>query len=61
MLYVVTGFFTGILGGLFGVGGGEIFIPFRIFAALGPGYVASGSPPADWSLGGASLLPGRLR
>lgn len=31
MLYLVTGFFTGILGGLFGVGGGEIFIPLLVY------------------------------
>ena len=31
MLYVVAGFLTGILGGLFGVGGGEIFIPLLIY------------------------------
>ena len=31
MLYVVTGFLTGILGGLFGVGGGEIFIPLLVY------------------------------
>ena len=32
MLYAITGFLTGILGGLFGVGGGEIFIPVLIYA-----------------------------
>ena len=31
MGFVVTGFLTGILGGLFGVGGGEIFIPLLIY------------------------------
>jgi uncharacterized membrane protein YfcA len=31
MLFVVSGFMTGILGGLFGVGGGEIFIPLLIY------------------------------
>ena len=31
MLYVTTGFLTGILGGLFGVGGGEIFIPLLVY------------------------------
>ena len=31
MLYVITGFLTGILGGLFGVGGGEIFIPLLVY------------------------------
>ena len=32
MLYAITGFLTGILGGLFGGGGGEIFIPDLIYA-----------------------------
>ena len=31
MLYLITGFLTGIIGGLFGVGGGEIFIPLLIY------------------------------
>ena len=31
MIYVLAGFLTGILGGLFGVGGGEIFIPLLIY------------------------------
>ena len=31
MLYVVTGFLPGILGGLFGVGVGEIFIPLLAY------------------------------
>jgi uncharacterized protein len=31
MLYVVAGILTGIIGGLFGVGGGEIFIPVLIY------------------------------
>jgi uncharacterized membrane protein YfcA len=31
MPFVVAGFLTGILGGLFGVGGGEIFIPLLIY------------------------------
>jgi uncharacterized membrane protein YfcA len=29
--FVVAGFLTGIIGGLFGVGGGEIFIPLLIY------------------------------
>jgi uncharacterized protein len=32
MAYVIAGFLTGILGGLFGVGGGEIFIPLLIYS-----------------------------
>jgi uncharacterized membrane protein YfcA len=32
MLHAITGFLTGIIGGLFGVGGGEIFIPVLIYA-----------------------------
>jgi uncharacterized membrane protein YfcA len=32
MLYLITGFLTGVIGGLFGVGGGEIFIPVLIYA-----------------------------
>ena len=31
MWFVIAGFLTGILGGLFGVGGGEIFIPLLIY------------------------------
>jgi uncharacterized membrane protein YfcA len=31
MCFVITGFLTGIIGGLFGVGGGEIFIPLLIY------------------------------
>jgi uncharacterized protein len=31
MVFVITGFLTGILGGLFGVGGGEVFIPLLIY------------------------------
>lgn len=31
MSFVLTGFLTGIIGGLFGVGGGEIFIPLLIY------------------------------
>ena len=31
MTFVIAGFLTGILGGLFGVGGGEIFIPLLIY------------------------------
>ena len=31
MTFVVTGFLIGIVGGLFGVGGGEIFIPVLIY------------------------------
>jgi uncharacterized protein len=31
MVYVVAGILTGIIGGLFGVGGGEIFIPVLIY------------------------------
>jgi len=31
MSFVVAGFLTGIIGGLFGVGGGEIFIPHLIY------------------------------
>jgi uncharacterized membrane protein YfcA len=31
MPFVVAGFLTGIIGGLFGVGGGEIFIPLLIY------------------------------
>lgn len=31
MLFVLAGFLTGIIGGLFGVGGGEIFIPLLIY------------------------------
>src|SRR5712691_6565293 len=31
MLFILTGFLTGILGGLFGVGGGEIFIPLLVY------------------------------
>jgi uncharacterized protein len=29
--FVVAGFLTGIIGGLFGVGGGEIFVPLLIY------------------------------
>jgi uncharacterized membrane protein YfcA len=29
--FLIVGFLTGILGGLFGVGGGEIFIPLLIY------------------------------
>ena len=32
MAYIVAGFLTGIIGGLFGVGGGEIFIPLLVYA-----------------------------
>jgi hypothetical protein len=32
MAFAVAGFLTGILGGLFGVGGGEIFIPLLVYA-----------------------------
>lgn len=31
MPFIIAGFFTGIVGGLFGVGGGEIFIPLLIY------------------------------
>ena len=31
MAFVIAGFLTGIIGGLFGVGGGEIFIPLLIY------------------------------
>lgn len=31
MWFVLAGFATGIVGGLFGVGGGEIFIPLLIY------------------------------
>ena len=31
MLFVVAGALTGIIGGLFGVGGGEIFIPLLVY------------------------------
>jgi uncharacterized protein len=31
MWFVITGFLTGIIGGLFGVGGGEIFISLLIY------------------------------
>ena len=31
MGFIFVGFFTGIVGGLFGVGGGEIFIPLLIY------------------------------
>jgi uncharacterized membrane protein YfcA len=31
MWFVIMGFLTGIIGGLFGVGGGEIFIPLLIY------------------------------
>ena len=31
MLYVVSGFCVGILGGLFGVGGAEMFIPLMVY------------------------------
>jgi hypothetical protein len=31
MWFLVCGFLTGIVGGLFGVGGGEIFIPLLIY------------------------------
>ena len=31
ILFILTGFLTGILGGLFGVGGGEIFIPLLVY------------------------------
>lgn len=31
MWFVMAGFLTGIIGGLFGVGGGEIFIPLLIY------------------------------
>jgi uncharacterized membrane protein YfcA len=31
MCFVITGFLTGIIGGLFGVGAGEIFIPLLIY------------------------------
>lgn len=31
MWFVVAGFLTGIIGGLFGVGGGEIFIPLLVY------------------------------
>jgi uncharacterized protein len=32
MTFTIVGFLTGIIGGLFGVGGGEIFIPLLIYA-----------------------------
>src|SRR4029450_1234959 len=31
MSFAIAGFLTGIIGGLFGVGGGEIFIPLLIY------------------------------
>ena len=31
MAFAVAGFLTGIIGGLFGVGGGEIFIPLLVY------------------------------
>ena len=31
MWFTIAGFLTGIIGGLFGVGGGEIFIPLLIY------------------------------
>jgi len=31
MGFVLAGFLTGIIGGLFGVGGGEIFIPLLVY------------------------------
>jgi uncharacterized protein len=31
MTFALVGFLTGIIGGLFGVGGGEIFIPLLIY------------------------------
>jgi uncharacterized membrane protein YfcA len=32
MAFALAGFLTGIVGGLFGVGGGEIFIPLLVYA-----------------------------
>jgi uncharacterized membrane protein YfcA len=31
MWFIVAGFLSGVIGGLFGVGGGEIFIPLLIY------------------------------
>jgi uncharacterized membrane protein YfcA len=31
MAFAIAGFLTGIIGGLFGVGGGEIFIPLLVY------------------------------
>lgn len=31
--FAIAGFLTGIIGGLFGVGGGEIFIPLLIYSS----------------------------
>ena len=43
MSYLVAGFFTGIIGGLFGVGGGEIFIPLLIYIFGFSQHVAQGT------------------
>src|SRR4030095_13829279 len=50
MWFVITGFLTGIIGGLFGVGGGEIFIPLLI-------YVFGFSPHQAQGTSLAVLLP----
>jgi uncharacterized protein len=31
MLYIISGFCVGVLGGLFGVGGAEMFIPLMVY------------------------------
>ena len=38
LIYIITGLFVGVLGGLFGIGGGVIVVPALLFVLTYLGY-----------------------